>query len=94
MLMVRAGFLHQEVTTRGWSTGKSKLGNANLHAVLQDAARLIWSVHMCKKQTAQISLGTLPHCAPHATTEQTSLMSIGIWCLFRVTSNNGGQLIS
>jgi len=86
MLMVRAGSLHQEVTTRGWSTGKSRLDNTYLFVAPQDATRAIWLVHMCKKQTAQTSRGTLLHYALRATTEQTSLMSIGHWYLSRATS--------
>ena len=86
MLMDRVGSLHQEVTTRGWSIGKSRLGNTYLFVVPQDAVIPIWSVHMCKKQTAQTSRGTLLHYALHATIEQTSLMSIGHWYLSRATS--------
>lgn len=86
MLTVRAGSLHQEVTTRGWSTGKSRLGNTYLFVVPQDAPRAIWLVHMCRKQTAQTSRGTLLHYAHHATTEQTSLMPIGHWYLSQATS--------
>ena len=39
-----------------------------------------------QKPTAQTSRGTLLHYAPHATIEQTSLMSIGHWYLSRAIS--------
>ena len=88
MLTVQAGSLHQEVTTHGWSTGESRLDNTYPFVVPQDAVIPIWLVHMCRKQTAQTSRGTLLHYAPHATIEQTSLMSIGHWYLPRSTSKN------
>lgn len=67
---------------------ESRLDNTYPFVVPQDAVIPIWLVHMCRKQTAQTSRGTLLHYAPHATIEQTSLMSIGHWYLSQATSKN------